>query len=546
MQVRKPDRLIVSRRLLGAGGAAVCFLLTAGEALGQPSPRERARVEVAEGAKLFEGGRFASALARFQAAQALYPSGKVYFNVALAHRQLGQAAAALTALRRFLRDPGDTTPELLAEGRALVEQLSTRVASLAISSDVEDGEVVLDGVVVSPDPTSGRFPVDPGPHQVLLRSRAHGTRSATFQAVAGQSLDLEVPFKVAAGNQARSLAQGQTPSPGQTLDRPSGAAEAEALIRQARELREAGKDARAYPLLQKAYEAETTPRTAAQLGLVEIQLGYWIQAERHLTESLSARRDPWVASNRADLEASLSRAKAAIGEVTVKGTPAGATVSVNGWVAGTLPLPVPIRAGEGPLHLEIRALGYSPFRRSLTMTGGQRQEVTVGLERGVDSTPGPDPNASGEAAGSAGASLAAQPIAGSESEPSRSLMRPVGWGSGAAGLSALGFGVYQTLSWRKKFEEFESHEVARQPGQASSTPRDCGAASPNRGAVGCDRIFRDLQRAKTLAIAGYAVGGALAAGGVALLLLAPRDRRSFALACLPLLTSQGASCQVSF
>ena len=50
-------------------------------------------------------------------------------------------------------------------------------------------------------------------------------------------------------------------------------AEAEALIRQGIQLRVKGTPARALPLFEKAYRVSRSPRTAAQLGLVELELG---------------------------------------------------------------------------------------------------------------------------------------------------------------------------------------------------------------------------------------------------------------------------------
>src|SRR6516165_11970694 len=54
------------------------------------------------------------------------------------------------------------------------------------------------------------------------------------------------------------------------------AEEAESLIRQGVELRKEGKDALALPFFEKAYQKSRNPRTAAQLGLGEMALGYWV------------------------------------------------------------------------------------------------------------------------------------------------------------------------------------------------------------------------------------------------------------------------------
>src|SRR5688572_5346163 len=71
----------------------------------------------------------------------------------------------------------------------------------------------------------------------------------------------------------------------------------EDLIREGVELRKQSKDHLALPLFQKAYDLERSGRSAGQLGLAEASLGYWMSAERHLIESLSASRNPWVARN---------------------------------------------------------------------------------------------------------------------------------------------------------------------------------------------------------------------------------------------------------
>ena len=72
----------------------------------------------------------------------------------------------------------------------------------------------------------------------------------------------------------------------------------EDLIRKGNELRTKGEDQYALPLFQKAYDLERSPRTAAQLGLVEAALGYWLASERHLQEALTSTRNPWLIRSR--------------------------------------------------------------------------------------------------------------------------------------------------------------------------------------------------------------------------------------------------------
>jgi tetratricopeptide (TPR) repeat protein len=124
-------------------------------------------------------------------------------------------------------------------------------------------------------------------------------------------------------------------------------AEAEDLIAKGVELRRQGRDERALPLFQKAYQLAPSPRTAGQLGFAEMAVGYWLDAEQHMTEALETLDHPWVAKNRGLLEQALTTVRSNIGEIAIDGPQVGATLSVNNHPAGTFPLSGPVRVGKG-------------------------------------------------------------------------------------------------------------------------------------------------------------------------------------------------------
>ncbi len=138
-------------------------------------------------------------------------------------------------------------------------------------------------------------------------------------------------------------------------------ADVERLIKRGNELRTAGKDQQALPLYEKAYQIAPTPRTAAQLGLCEMALNYWLAAEGHMSEALAGRGD-WIDKNRAAIDGALQQVRKQIGELIVSGTPSGASVNINGRDAGTLPLP-PIRVAVGQTRVEVTATGYRNHAR---------------------------------------------------------------------------------------------------------------------------------------------------------------------------------------
>ena len=76
----------------------------------------------------------------------------------------------------------------------------------------------------------------------------------------------------------------------------------------------AGEGRRALPLFEKAYQVSRSPRTAGQLGLFEIALGYCVDAG-YLAEAVASPDHPWVAKNMATLKAQLATAKSQIGEL---------------------------------------------------------------------------------------------------------------------------------------------------------------------------------------------------------------------------------------
>jgi hypothetical protein len=110
----------------------------------------------------------------------------------------------------------------------------------------------------------------------------------------------------------------------------------EVLIRDGVSLRRSGDDAKAYGYLKHAYEIAHTPRTAAQLGLVEQALGRFLESQQHLSEALDGN-DAWVDQNRALLEKSRESVRQHLGKIELHGLPPGTVVGISGQP----PVPVP-------------------------------------------------------------------------------------------------------------------------------------------------------------------------------------------------------------
>jgi hypothetical protein len=315
-------------------------------------------------------------------------------------------------------------------------------------------------------------------------------------------------------------------------------AEAEALIRQGVELRQQGKDERALPLFLKAFEMSPTPRSAGQLGLAEMAVGYWLNAEQHLAIALESPSHPWVAKNKTNLDQSLAQVRGNIGELTIDGAPVGAEVTVDRRPAGTLPLTAPIRVIKGKVDVELNAPGYATARRSVTVTGPQR--LTINLDKAAvapsavaTTTPPPavPPIDSSPAASTAVVASAPAPTG----EGSGSLRRQLGWGAAIAAGAGLVASAVVTVVWQKRRLDFNGRN-------------DCFEdALPERGGHGCSDLYDGSQSARNLAVIGYAVTGALGIGAAVLLLTGNAAEPSSAhVTCAPGWGPSLIGCRLTF
>jgi hypothetical protein len=209
-------------------------------------------------------------------------------------------------------------------------------------------------------------------------------------------------------------------------------ADVEKLIKKGGDLRRQGQDQAALPLYQKAYELAATPRTAAQLALCEMQLGYYLAAESHFTEALAGRSD-WLNKNRAVIEQALENTQKQVGDLVVSGSPSGAEVIVNGKSAGTLPLDT-VRIVAGQVKVEVRSPGYSDSSETVMVKGHSRERITVHLRREGTVEP---PRVSAETGAPATAAHLDQPR-----PPVKDDSAPTSWGPGRiAGTALVGVSV---------------------------------------------------------------------------------------------------------
>jgi hypothetical protein len=220
-------------------------------------------------------------------------------------------------------------------------------------------------------------------------------------------------------------------------DTPIPEAQADALMRQAFDLRRQGDNARALELLRQAQALSPSGRVLAQVGFAEFALQQWVDAEAHLQQALASHDSAWMANSktREMLEKTLTETRHHVARLDVRGT-AGAEIAVDGKPAGTLPLPEPIHIAAGTVRLTASAPGRQGVERTILVAGGAEISIPLDLAP-LPVSPGPMPAPTPPAASP---TLLAAAAAG-EARAVPAWRRWTGAGLFVLGLATIGTGV---------------------------------------------------------------------------------------------------------
>ena len=315
--------------------------------------------------------------------------------------------------------------------------------------------------------------------------------------------------------------------------------QAEALIKEGVQLRSQDQTARALPLFEKAYRLSRTPRTAGQLGLCQLELGNFAEAELYLSEALATPNHPWIAKNRATLKRQLDTARANVGELSLTISPATAEVLLDKKPADKVVAGVPLHLRKGPVVVEIRAPGYQPVQATIVIVGGKREERTFALA--PDSPPPAVPVA--EQSPSVTLPAAAPPAQTSENDP----RRIAAWATGSGALLALAVGTIEAFNAASKRDDFNNHTSV----VGGMARPDCTTVSLSSQ---CKPLKDAYDQALTLSVVSFVTAGALAAASSVLFVLssschvsnAERAGLAPSFACVPDLGVRGLGCSLRF
>jgi tetratricopeptide (TPR) repeat protein len=135
-------------------------------ALNDSQAKASAQTLLAEGNALYDEGKSAAALEKFEAAHRIFPSPKIYLNIGQASLDLGRALDALRAFEKFLATPSGAPPEAVEEARRSLREVQKTLGRLKVETAIPGFEVVVDGKLEGTTPLPGPIWVTPGTHLV--------------------------------------------------------------------------------------------------------------------------------------------------------------------------------------------------------------------------------------------------------------------------------------------------------------------------------------------------------------------------------------------
>ncbi len=157
--------------------------------------------------------------------------------------------------------------------------------------------------------------------------------------------------------------------------------EADRLFEQGIAARKAGKLADAEALFQKAWALKKTWDIAANLGLVELNLGKLPEGAEHVHYAIAELPPSESDAMRDNLAKAFAAARPDVAGIDVKCDVDGADVVVNGASKGTTPLRRTLFVAPGQVTIELRKDGYAPERKAITLKKGGTEQLQVSLVR---------------------------------------------------------------------------------------------------------------------------------------------------------------------
>jgi hypothetical protein len=279
-----------------------------------------------------------------------------------------------------------------------------------------------------------------------------------------------------------------------------------------------GKLEKAYQTYKAAFGVKKRYDIAGNLGNVAFELGKIRDAAEYLTYCVMNFPPAGPADVRAKLEKLLNETRKRVGTLSMTVADKNCQVYLDGkllFVEQAPAQPVDIFVDPGPHTIEVKRAGFKPTRRTVQAQAGSREELAVEIPSAPENAsptrtefPKHDSGGTGDRSG--------------DTQSNRYTWKPWAIGGGAA-LAAAGIGVGIGFTFMSNAKGSDALKLAGELVDATpSSQTICGTPHPATNQVKCDHIT-DLIGTRdtfaTVAVVGYAVGGAAAIGTVLLAVL---------------------------
>jgi hypothetical protein len=302
--------------------------------------KEEAKARFLKGLELVQNESWDAALAEFLASRELYPTKVALKNAAVSLRQLKRNAEALEMYRELLREFGSSvTPDEKKTIDDAILQLQSSVGEIQVESSEPESTVVIDGQQSGTTPLKGPIVVNAGTHSVRVSKEGYETFETQVLVAGGQRKSVQAKLK--ALSRVGTL-----------------------VVREA--------DGRALEVVVDGAVVGKTPQWQGQLA-VGVHTVY-LRGENDLGTP------PSSATVHHNQTSTLSlRATKLDAAIRIEPTPSNARVDVDGVQVGNGVWEGRLKSGTH--KVEVVALGFVPYRRDVVVNSGQREVLTVALER---------------------------------------------------------------------------------------------------------------------------------------------------------------------
>ncbi len=130
---------------------------------------------------------------------------------------------------------------------------------------------------------------------------------------------------------------------------------------------------------ERAYELISDYRVLFNIARVHVEQNHYVEGVRAYERYLEEGGDELSKARRTQAEQELEVLRARIANLTVRSNVAGAELSLNGKVVGTLPSSEPIALDPGTWELRLEKPGYHPVHRTLKLAAGDSPQLTLNL-----------------------------------------------------------------------------------------------------------------------------------------------------------------------